>query len=181
MAISDHLITYTITDLKVIAYTGGALGSELVDMPGIRSCQITLGNDAVELRGDNRVLSIVDTGNTLEFQFEAGGMDLEALAIVLGGTSADSGTTPDAIRTLQIDGDDARPYFGFVGVAPSDDGSQDLHIFVPRAKATGSFEITAQDQEFLVPSISGRGVHHADHGLVQLIQHETATAAEIPA
>ncbi len=180
MALADHLITYTVVDLKVIAYTGGTLGSTLVDLPGIQSCQITLGNDAVELRGDNKVLSTVDTGNTLEFQFEAGGMNLETLAIVLGGTSTDGGTTPDETRTLKIAGDDPRPYFGFVGVAPSDDGSGDLHIFVPKAKATGSFEITAQDQEFMVPTISGTAVTHDTHGLIQLIQHETATAAEIP-
>lgn len=180
MALNDHLITYTITDLKVIAYSGGTLGSTLVDLPGIRSCQITVGNEAVELRGDNRVLSVVDQGNTLEWQFEAGGMDLEALEVILGGTAADTGVSPAEIRTLQIDGDDPRPYFGFVGVAPADDGVGDLHIFVPKAKATGNFEVTAQDQEFATPTISGRGVHHGTHGLLKLVQHETATSAAIP-
>lgn len=180
MALNDHLITYTITDLKVIAYSGGTLGSTLVDLPGIRSCQITLGNEAAELRGDNKLLSVVDQGNTLEWQFEAGGMDLETLEIILGGTATDTGSTPAEIRTLKVNGDDARPYFGFVGVAPSDDGSGDLHIFVPKAKAAGNFELTAQDQEFATPTISGRAVNHDTHGLIQLIQHETATAAAIP-
>lgn len=180
MAISDHLITYTMTDLKVIAYESGALGATLVDLPGIRSCQITLGNDAQVLRGDNREMAVVDTGNTLEWQFEAGGMDLEALAIILGGATADAGTTPDVIRTLAIGSDDPRPYFGFVGVAPSDNAVEDLHIFVPKAKATGAFEVTAQDQEFATPTISGRAVEHTTHGLVKFVQHETAVAAAIP-
>lgn len=180
MALNDHLITYTITDLKVIAYTGGALGSTLTDLPGIQSCQITLANDAVELRGDNKVMSVVDQGNTLEWQFEAGGMDLETLEIILGGKATDTGSAPNEVRTLKIGGDDPRPYFGFVGVAPSDDAAGDLHIFVPKAKAAGNFEVTAQDQEFAVPTISGRGVQHVTHGLIQLIQHETATGAAIP-
>lgn len=180
MALNDHLMTYTITDLKVIAYSGGTLGSTLVDVPGIRSLQVTVPNEAVELRGDNAVLSVVDQGNTLEWQAEKGGMNLEVLEIIFGGTATDTGATPNEIRTYKLNATDPRPYFGFVGVTPSDDAFSDLHVFVPKAKATGNLELTAQDQEFMVPTFSGRGVQHATHGLLQLIQHETATAAAIP-
>lgn len=181
MALNDHLITYTITDLKVVEYSGGSLGGSLTDLPGIRSMQITLNNDAVELRGDNKVLSVIDQGNSLEWQMEEGGMDLQTLAIVLGGVSTDTGVTPNIVRSLKIDGDTIRPYFGIVGVSPAEDGVGDLHIFIPKAKSTGSFEVTAQDQEFATPTISGSAVNHSSHGLMKLIQHETAIAAAIPA
>lgn len=181
MALADHIRTYTLVDLKVAPVTGDTPGT-LVDIPGIQSCEVTISNEAVELRGDNRLMSVVDQGNGASFSLAAGGLDLEALAVILGGATADEGTTPDIVRTWTLKADDARPYFTIVGVQP-DDGSNghDLHVIVWKAKATGDFTLGMADQEFTVPSIEGSAVGRSDNGdLISLVQHETATAAEIP-
>lgn len=181
MATADHLKTYTITDLQVAPVTGDTPGT-LIDVPGIRSCQITVSNDAVELRGDNALLSVVDQGNGLEFSLEEGGMDLDALETILGGSTTTTGTGGTEVRRWDLAADDARPYFTLVGVAPSDDGANDLHVVVWKAKATGNFEVTLQDQEFATPTIAGRGVGRSDtKAMLSFIQHATPAAAAIPA
>lgn len=181
MAVADHLKTYTITDLKVAPVTGDTPGTP-IDLPGIRSCQVTVSNDAVELRGDNAVLAIVDQGNGLEWSLEQGGMSLEALELILGGAVTVSGVTPAEVRTWDLHADDPRPYFTIIGVVPSDDAAQDLHVVVWKAKATGNFEVTFQDQEFATPTIAGRGVGRSDdQRMLSFVQHETPAAAAVPA
>lgn len=181
MAIADHIKTYTLTDLKVAPITGDTPGT-LVDLPGIQSCEVTVGNDAVELRGDNRLLAVVDQGNGLTWSMAAGGINLEVLPVMLGGATAEAGTTPDVVRTFDLKADDQRPYFLIVGVQPDDGAGEDLHVVVWKAKATGDFALTMADQEFLTPGFEGQGVGRASDGLMlSLVQHETAEAAAIPA
>jgi hypothetical protein len=181
MAIASHVKTYTLTDLKVAPVTGDTPGT-LVDVPGIRSLEVTVSNDATELRGDNSVLAIIDQGNGLEWSMEAGGLDLDALAVILGGEVVTTGTTPASVDTFHLNSDDQRPYFAIVGVQPDDGAGEDLHIVVWKAKATGNFAITAADQEFLTPTIEGRGVGRSDNQrMLSLVHHETAIAAALPA
>lgn len=183
MAQQTHLKTYTITDLQVAAYAadGDYSAATLIDVPGIQSCQVTVANDAVELRGDNAVIAVVDQGNTLEWQMGAGGISLEALEAMFGGTLTAGGITPDGTKTYDLKATDQRPYFTFVGVTPDDGAGENLHIVVWKAKATGNLELQAADQEFMAPSFSGRGIaRELDDSLLHLIQNETAADAAIP-
>lgn len=181
MPIQQHIKTYTLTDLKIAPLTGDVPGS-LIDLPGIQSCEITIGNDSTKMRGDNADLAIIDQGNALSFKLQAGGVALNVLPILLGGTTTDTGSTPNVVRSYHLLGSNARPYFFLVGVSPSDDGSQNLHVAVWKAKATGDFAITQQDQEFLVPEISGEAVVRSDSGrLFSMVEYETAAVAAVPA
>jgi len=180
MAITPHLKTYTLTDLKVAPVVGDTPGT-LVDLPGIQSCEVTVGNDAVELRGDNAVLAIIDQGNGLTWSMTAGGIDLSVLPTILGGTNTAAGVTPNATRTYDLKADDKRPYFCIVGVQPDDGKGEDLHVVVWKAKATGDFALTMQDQEFLTPGLEGQGVGRSDNKkMLTLVHHETAVSAAVP-
>lgn len=179
---ATHAIHYTLTDLKVAALDATGTPGALVDVPGIRSLEVSIPNDAVELRGDNRVIAVVDQGNGLEWSAEEAGFGFAALEVILGATVTDAGVTPNATRRLDIADTDARPYFAMVGVSPSDDGAADMHVIVWKAKATGAYSFTLSDQEFVTPSLEGRGIGRASDGLLfSAIQNETATAAAIPA
>lgn len=180
MPLASHLKSYSLIDLKVAPIVGGAPGA-LIDVPGIRSCGVTLTNEATELRGDNRLLAIVDQGGGAEFSLEQGGLDLAVLAVIIGGAVTNTGASPAAVRRLRISDTSARPYFALVGVQPDDGGGQDLHIVLWKCKASGNFEITAGDQEFLTPTIAGRAIgRDSDGALLDLVQHETAIAAALP-
>jgi hypothetical protein len=181
MAIAEHLKTYTLTDLKVAPVVGDTPGT-LVDVPGIQSLEVTVSNDAVTLRGDNAELAVIDQGNGLEWSFTEAGLSFEALEVILGGTVATTGTTPAVVETFHLNADDTRPYFAIVGVQPDDGAGEDLHVVIWKAKATGNFTLTAQDQEFSTPGFEGRGVGRSDNKrMLSLVHHETAVEAALPA
>ncbi len=181
MAIQSHLKAYTLVDLKVAALSGDTPGS-LVDVPGIQSMQVTVTNDNTELRGDNKVIAIVDKGSGVEWSMEEGGLSLDAMAVIFGVNYTDSGTTPNIKRQWNLKSTDVRPYFFVCGKALSDDGTQDLQVSVWKAKATDNFELTLQDGEFVVPSFGGLAIGRtSDDRIMTLLQHETAGAIEVPA
>lgn len=184
MAAHSHFKAFTLRDLKVApittdtdsAYTPGAL----VDVPGIRECQVTIANDSVQLEGDAKVLAVVDQGNTYEFSLEAGGLSLEALEIMLGGDLATTGTSPNEVVRWDSKSDDARPYFALVGVTRSDDGTQDIHVTLYKAKITGNFEVTFAYGEFATPTLEGAGVGRTvDDVALSIVIHETPAAAAV--
>ena len=180
MAIATHVKTYTLTDLKVAPVTGDTPGT-LVDLPGIQSCEVTISNDATVLRGDNQDLAVIDQGNSGSFSLEAGGIDLAVLPTILGGANVASGSTPNAVRTYDLKATDKRPYFLIVGVSPDDGKGEDLHVVVWKAKATGDFQLTLQDREFLVPTIEGTIIGRGDNAkMLSLVHHETAAVAAVP-
>lgn len=181
MAIKAHSITYSITDLKVAALSGETPGT-LIDVPGIREMSVSVTTEQTELRGDNKLLSIVDNGRGAEWSMEQGGLSMAALQVLTGKTFADTGTTPNVVRRLDLKSTDASPYFFVVGKAPTDDGIEDMHIAVWKAKLTDTFELTWTDGEFLVPSFGGAAVGRtSDDLLVSLVQHETAATLAVPA
>lgn len=178
MAIPANSRTYGLTDLKVAPLTGEAPGT-LVDVPGIRSCEVTLTTDSDELRGDNKVISIVDKGNSVEWSMEEGGLSLDALTVILGKAPATTGTTPAQIARTDYKAGDSRPYFYLQGQA-KDDAGGDVHVIVWKAKATGNAVFNFADENFLTPGIEGRGVARtADDLLMTLHYHETATAIAV--
>ena len=182
MAIDSHLKAYTITDLKIAPVTGDTPGT-LVDVPGIQSMTVKLSTENVTLRGDNTDIAVVDKGNQATFEFTEGGINFAAFDIMFGTTTAETGTTPNVVRTVDILGATARPYFFVVGKAINDSGgTQDLHIAVWKCKVTDDVEIKAADGEFIVPTFGGLAVARADNNkVVSLVHHETAAALAIPA
>lgn len=182
MPVVDHIKTFSIVDLKVATLSSSDVPGALVDLPGIRSMQVTLTTESAELRGDNKVISIVDQGNGLEWSMEAGGLSIAAAKIIVGGTVADSGVTPNQTRKWSIKDTDVRPYFFAVGQMVDDAGAGDVHAVLYKCKATESFELTGQDGEFATPTFGGLGIGRTSDGvLVDLVQHETKAAAAVPA
>lgn len=181
MAIDSHLKAYTITDLKVAPVTGDTPGS-LVDVPGIQSMTVKISTESVVLRGDNTQIAAVDKGNTATFEFTEGGLNFAAMDIMFGTTTADTGVTPNVVRTMNVLGATARPYFFVVGKSINDNaGAQDLHVAVWKCKVTDDVEIKIADGEFIIPTFGGVAVARADNNkVVSLVHHETAAALAIP-
>ena len=182
MAIDSHLKAYTITDLKIAPVTGDTPGT-LVDVPGIQSMTVKLATENVTLRGDNTDIAVVDKGNQATFEFTEGGINFAAFDIMFGTTTAETGTTPNVVRTVDILGDAARPYFFVVGKSINDNGgAQDLHIAVWKCKVTDDVELKTADGEFLVPTFGGIAISRSDNQkIVTMVHHETAGALAIPA
>lgn len=182
MAIDPNkALPYGLRDIKLTALTadqtqrvGGA-----VDLPVSRTLAFSESEDFSELRGDDQVVASRGNGAIQNWDLEAGGISLEAYAIMAGGVVSTSGVTPNVIKRYRKLSTDGRPYFVIEGQAINDNGG-DLHGILYRCKADGTLDGTMGDGEFFLTSASGKGygsLEAAFLGVVyDFIHNETATA-----
>ena len=85
---------------------GSATYGTSIDVPGIKS--VVLGGDieVKELRGDNVLLDTDSSLSNITVTFNYAKLQLDALAVMLGGAVADSGVTPNQIAKWSLLGTD---------------------------------------------------------------------------
>ena len=109
-----------------------------------------------------------------EWELEAGGLSLEAVAKLTGITLTTSGSTPNRTITMTGDGAAVFPYIRIYGRAVGDSGTDDIYCRLYRAKLT-SIEGTMRRGEFWITSCAGVAVNHAS-GVFQFVQRETGAS-----
>lgn len=181
MALTSTPLPYGLRDVKITPFTdasGASLGTS-IDLPYGRTFSFTEAEEFQELRGDDKVVTVRGKGADVEWELESGGVSLEIVAAMYGGTVTTTGVTPNQKKTYQKKANDARPFFKIEGQAISDSGG-DFHVVIDRCRATDSFEGTLEDGEFWISGASGRAVASLLIGrtdvLYEFIQNETATA-----
>jgi hypothetical protein len=152
-------------------------GTSQVDLPAGRQLSVTERVVNSEMTGDDRIQAVVSFVEGLEWSLEAGGISLEALAIVTGRTATESGSTPNRTLTMSTAAGDNFPYFKIYGKSVSDEGD-DIHVKIWKAKCT-ALEGTYQEGEFYLTSCSGIAVDDDSNGIYDVVQNETA--ADLPA
>lgn len=177
-------LPYGLRDIKLQAYADAA-GTTLatgvgaiVDLPNAQTLSFSETEDFTELRGDDRVVTSHGMGALVDFSFESGGLPLEALPIMVGGTTVATGVTPNVTTTFQKKGSDVRPWFRITGRVISDSGG-DVHAVIYRCKLNDKFEGEFKDGEFFISSGGGQGFPMLDDvadNLYDFIQHETSVA-----
>ena len=107
-----------------------------------------------------------------EWELEAGGLSLEALAKLTGDTAALAGSTPNRTLTLSAAAGDATPYLRIYGRAVSEAGDVLCRLYRCKVEA---MEGTFRDGEFWVTY--AKGVAASDGTRVfEFVQEETAAA-----
>jgi len=181
MPLTTVPLPYGIRDIKLTPFTDAtnATYGTAVDLPYARTLSFSETEEFTELRGDDSLVAVHGQGPQVEWELEAGGISLEAYAVMSGAAITESGTTPDQIKTLDKLVTHQRPYFKIEGQAISDSGG-DLHTIIYRAKANDALEGEFTDGEFFLTSGSGVGLGSlvtADlNKLYSFIQNETAAA-----
>lgn len=187
MAITREAIPFGLRDVKIAKLAANDLPGTLVDLPNGQTFEFSDTEDYTELRGDDKLVAKRGSGSMVEWSLEAGGISLEAYAVMSGGAVTIGGTSPAAWKKYRKLATDNRPYFWVEGLAMSDTGG-DFHALVPRCIADDSLEGTLADGEFWVTSASGTGLASgsSDPKLTDLVyeftQNETtaAIAAFVP-
>jgi hypothetical protein len=171
-------LPYGLRDVKVTPYTDASattLGTG-VDLPNARTFSFSEAEEFSELRGDDKLVSTRGRGSSVEWDLEAGGLSLEALKVMTGGTITTSGTTPSQVKTFSKKTTDTRPYFRVEGQIISDSGG-DIHCVLPRCRVTGNIEGEFADGEFFLTSGSGVALGSNAVGkedvLYEFVQNET--------
>lgn len=162
------------TDLTATVYAGAS-----IDLPNVRTLSFAEAEEFEELRGDDSLVATHGSGPNVEWELEAGGVSLEAVAAMYGGTVATTGTTPNQVKSLKKAVTQVRPYFKIEGQSISDSGG-DLHCIIYRAKATDNLSGEFTDGSFFLTGASGTGLKSlvsADIDLVWAwVQNETAVS-----
>lgn len=175
-------LPYGLRDVKITPYTdAGAttLAGTSVDLPNSRTFSFSEAEEFTELRGDDKVVTTRGQGPSVEWDLEAGGLSLDALKAIAGGTIVESGVTPAQVRTFTKKATDSRPFFQVEGQVISDSGG-DVHCILPRCRVTGNIEGEFSDGNFFLTSGSGVAlpslVTGSEDDLYEFVQNEAVTA-----
>lgn len=182
MALTTIPLPYGIRDIKLTAYTdtaGTTLSGSSVDLPNGRTLSFSETEDFEELRGDDKVVATRGKGAQVDWELEGGGISLEAVKIMYGGTVTETGTTPNQIKTFKKLSTDSRPYFKIEGQAISDSGG-DLHCILYRCRAQGELSGEFSDGSFFLTGAKGIAIGALISGktdvVYEFVQNETTTA-----
>lgn len=150
-----------------------AAGSTQVDLPAARTFSFSERIKSGELSGDDKTLAVVAFSDAVEWTLDAGGISLEAYALMTGRTATVAGTTPNQTDTLEGDAQEAFPYFKVYGKALGD-GTDDIHCKLGKCKLT-AFQGSFGDGEFLVSQASGIAIGETSGDKIfTFVQNETA-------
>lgn len=174
MPLTTIPLPFGLRDVKVRPLTGDVAGTS-VDLPNARTLQFAEAEDTEELRGDDGLVAIHGKGPQVNWQLEGGGISLEAVKTMFGGTIVSSGVTPNQVKSYKKVGTDGRPYFQVEGQAISDSGG-DFHVLIYKCKAEGDLSGQLADGGYWLTGAQGRGLPNGAGDLYSLIQNETAAA-----
>lgn len=136
---------YGTKDAKITPMTadppgGSAAYGSAIDVPGIKSALVTFGIVTKKLRGDSMPLDQDSYLDSVSVKFVYAKESLDVRSAAVGGTTTDSGTTPNQIAKWRLLGTDSLfPYYKFEAQANTVSlGLADSHLVLWKCK-TSSF------------------------------------------
>lgn len=154
-ALPSPVLPYGLRRVMLTPYTDQtctALGSP-VRLPVAQTLSFKESEDFNDLQGDDETVATHGSGPTVSWELDAGGISLEAWAVITGGTV---GTINTMKKYLKKSINVQRPYFKIEGQAISDSGG-DIHCEIFRAKMNDDMEGEFGYGEFVVTKCQGVG------------------------
>lgn len=186
MPLAHSSKVYAVSDCKISKMTADAAGGSAtyataVDVPGIKSLEIGGDINSSELRGDNARLDQVSTLGGVTVSVSHAKVSLDVLAVLLGSTAADSGTTPNMKSTLTLAQADTPQYFKIEGATPSN-GSDfvggDVHFVLYKCIITSFPELGLAEEDYRIVSFDAVAVPQLATGnkIMDVVFNETAAS-----
>ena len=166
MALTGAVAPFGIRDIKLTTLPSGAQ----VDLPNSQKLSFTERLTSKDLKGDDAVVATSSFSEGLEWELEAGGIAIEAYALMTGRTVTQAGTTPNQTATMHATAGDVFPYFKIYGKVITDAG--DLHVKIYKAKITelsGEFK----GDEYFVTTCKGKAITDGTN-IFTFVRNETA-------
>jgi hypothetical protein len=170
--LNSPALPYGLRDVKLRPIDDTGVVGTAVDLPASQTLSFSEAEDYETLRGDDRDVAIHGKGPKVEWDLEAGGISLEAVALLSGGEVTDSGTSPAGTKSLLKKTTDARPYFQIEGQSVNDNAG-DVHVLIYKCKCTDTIEGEFADGTFFVTKCSGEGIGDEDDNLYMITWNET--------
>lgn len=183
MPLSHVSKLFAVQDCKVSKLTADPAGGSptyatSIDVPGIKTMEIGGDVNTNELRGDNQQLDFGAVLGGVTVDVEHAKIHLDVLAILLGGTVTDSGTTPNQVATYSLPGGAAFSYFKLEGKTPTggaDTPTGDVHFILWRCILASFPSIGFAEEDYRTVSFSAQAVPLVSSGkLLDAVANETA-------
>jgi hypothetical protein len=150
-------------------------GVTQVDLPAATKLSFKERVKSAEGVGDDMLSTVVSVREGVEWELDATGLPLEALAIIYGTTTSTTGTTPDQVKTLEHHGAVRLPYFKIYGKSLGD-GDDDVHCIIYKAKVTEGLDAGMEYGKLQESKIKGIGIDDGTNGVYDWVQNETSVA-----
>lgn len=159
MPLSHFTKVYGVKDCKLYSLTADPSGgsptyASSVDVPGIKTVEITGDIDTKELRGDNQLLDQDSVLKNVKVKLSNAKLSLDALAVILGSTVADSGTTPSQVASWEMLGTSTLGVFKLEAVSASADPVAGNVKFVVHKLRPASFpSVGFSEEDYNIPEL----------------------------
>lgn len=169
-------------DCKIAPWDGATppVDADKVDVPRIRTVELNVTRDSTDLEGDDVKIATHTFAKGLEGSIEAGGLNVNALAVLEGG-EVTTVAGPPAVTTYAVLGDQAEGYFLLEAQMYADDGG-DLHFIAFRVKASNGPNYSFAQGEFALTQCDLSGVFDetvSPSRLYSIVQNTNVTAIDV--
>ena len=140
---ADAKISKLLTDPAGGTATYGAA----IDVPGIKSIEVTATTATKELRGDNKLLDSIQVTEKLEVTITFAKWDQDLYALFSGGSVVGDTTTGDS--TFTLNGGQQGSYFKLEAVSvKGEGGASNIKIELPKCVATSLPAVSLAEEDY---------------------------------
>lgn len=163
MPIQRFTKVYGIKDAKIAALTadpasGTPTYGALIDVPGIKSFEVSGDVEVKQLRGDNKKMASNAALSNVQVAVSHAKVSLDVLVAILGGTVTDSGTTPAQKSRWDLKGATATfPPFKLEGVTPEngvDLVGGDFHVVLHKLTLSAFPDLGFAEEDYRIASFT---------------------------
>lgn len=186
MPISRVTKVYAIQDAKIAVLTADpAAGSPtygaLIDVPGIKTFEISGDVEVKTLRGDNTKLATNSAITNIQVAITHAKLSLDVLVAILGGTVTESGTTPAQKSVWGLTGSNATmPPFKLEGVTPPngvDIVGGDMHVVMHKLSLSAFPDLGFAEEDYRIASFTADADPLlSNNKWIDIVLNETAAA-----
>jgi hypothetical protein len=164
-------------DLKVYVLDAAGAPGSAVDVTGAQSLEWSVESDSDELRGDNQAIALVRNPKTVAGTIRIAKINLTAMAAMIGGTVATSGTAPNEIQSLEEASAAPARYFQIVGQTGSQDTNGSAYrITIYKALVVGGPNESLTIDEWSTPELEFEAIANASGNLLKRQSYQTEVA-----
>jgi hypothetical protein len=185
MALQHYSKWFAVEDAKIKKMLtdpdgGAATYATIIDVPGIKAATLNWTIETKVLRGDNKKLDEQSKLVDLGIEVDHAKLQLDVLAILIGGTVTDSGTTPNQKVSYDLLGASNGSYFGFEAKTPTDGIDiigGDGHFVLHKLRASNVKDYGFAEEDYKTVGFSaGASPRIADDKWLQIVMNETQLA-----
>jgi hypothetical protein len=175
-----------ISHVKISPMTADSGGSPTygssIDVPGVKTLEISGDINKKELRGDNGLLDVFSVLQNVNGKLGHAKLSLDLLAAVLGGSVVDAGSGSTETATWGLTSASAPKYWKIEGKTPTDGVDTvggDAHILLYKCVLSSFPGFGFAEEDYAIPGIEFGTVSALSNGKwVDIVLNETA--ASIP-